>query len=214
MRFFLLVSLFSAAIAIAQDIFSTDPSPLGDSPLFPGGLDEYDSTDMAGGSDPLLSFSPLADSDSSQLEFLSSSCQSENSDPVSWSKVRARGDVCNSPDQSTPVKDNLLDGAARIGQSIFDKLKLGPMDEEDDDPEHFNTLINNWKCYPAFPHNLCCENKESFSQETFMGQEVTLYYNWCFTSRFFALQFLEVHFNRLIHSQLLNAIYLMYVANL
>lgn len=188
MRFFLFVSLVSTAIAIAQELFSTNPPPLDDSPLFSDGLDEYDSTGISGGSDLTLPLFPLADSDSSPLEL--SSCQGENSNPVSRSKVRARGDaICGSPDQSAPVKDSLLDGAARLGQSILDKLKLGPMDEEEDDPEHFNSLINNWKCQPTFPHNLCCENKESFPLAPFMGAEVTLYYNWCFKSMFFALHF-------------------------
>lgn len=151
MRIFLLVSFVSAAIAITEDLFSTDPPPLGDSPFFLDSLDEYDSTRNSGGSDPTLSFPPLANSnsDSSQLEL--SSCQSENSDLISWSKVRARdGDICGSRDQSAPIKDVLPGWATRLGQSLLDKVGLSPIEEVDDDEEHFTTLINNWKCQPTY----------------------------------------------------------------
>lgn len=188
MRFFLFLSLFSAAIAIAEVLFSTDPPPLDESPLLFDGPDEYESTSNLGGSDPPLSFSPIANSDSSQFEL--SSCRSENSDAVSWSKVRARRDgLCDSPQQSAPVKDSIWDGAARLGQSVLDKLGLGPMDEEEDDPSHFNSLIDNWKCQPSYPHNLCCDNKEFFTLPTFMGPEVTLYYNFCSKCKLFLMLF-------------------------
>lgn len=178
MRFVLVLSLSSLTITVAQDFFSPDPAW----DDFSLSWDNLDGTDNLEDSDP--SFLASASSDSEQEL---SSCVGEESDLLSWSKVRVRvrardgKSSCSTLDRPTPFKDDLPNRTKDPVENLKDIFGLLPNEEDDEEEEMPNfapLLIDDTKCLPMFPHNLCCQMRESFTTEIYAGAEVS-YYHRC-----------------------------------
>lgn len=192
-------SLFFAAIAVAE-VLSLDSLPLDDTSLLwenqdftSGQLDASDPTsgqldfsdsslltayDLNAPESDLSSFMTVASSDSPELEL--SSCTTETSDPQSWSKVRARG-ACSESGQSLSLQDDWL---TDLGDKFKEMLGVTPDDEKDFRPSFSNQMTDETKCYPDYKYNLCCLTQDSFHVRTFMGQEITKYYDYCDSGKF------------------------------
>lgn len=60
---------------------------------------------------------------------------------------------------------------------------LSPAGEEGEENEtdsiNIQDLVNNDKCHPNYPFNLCCHKQEAPIFEIFMGVEVSTFYNLC-----------------------------------
>lgn len=165
MHSFLVVSLSALTIAYTQDLFSTDTSADDDSSLFTNNLDATNNLDPM---DPFLLSSASPDSEQEL-----SSCLSENSDFLSRrsiERVRARDGKPSCPASGQPF---LFKGSDLSEPGTFDPLEdirrkfegLLDLSPENDRDSAFAGFINEKKCLPGFPYNLCCRFRDS----NFMG---------------------------------------------
>lgn len=180
MRCFFVVSLSALAIAFAEDFLSIDAST-DDSPLFSDNLDATSNLDLT---DSL--FLSSANSDSEQEL---SSCLSENSDLLSrrnTERVRARDgkSSCSTSDQPLLFKgsDPSDPGSLNPLEQARHKLEqlLEPSPEDTANPA-IGPPINEDKCQPGFPYNLCCRFRDAMIMGLLMEEERANYFV-CVTS--------------------------------
>ena len=175
MRFFLVVSLSALAIAFAQDFFESDAFTDDDSPLFSDNLDATSNLDLI---DPFLLSSAKSDPEQEL-----SSCLSENSDLLSrrsMERMRARGGKlsCSTSDQPFLFKGSdtsdpgNLDPLEQARRGFERLLETSPQDSV---APAVKMLINEDKCRPGFPYNLCCRFRDSITMGLLGEFELTNY---------------------------------------
>lgn len=168
MHYSFVVSLCFVFIAFAEDFLSTDPLS-DDSPML---WDDLDTTANLDVTDPSFLADATSDSGPNQP-----SCLGENTDSLLWSQARARvrgrdsKSSCSASDQPPPSED-IPDWVTDLGQSSGGHIL------PEDNIDSAAVLIDNMKCQPMFPYNLCCNQRESFISEIYMAVEIA-YYHRC-----------------------------------
>lgn len=172
--YFLLMFLFSATIIMADDVFSPGSSLFASSFLSDDSTDEYNAAGNQVVSES--SYLPIASLDSSKEEEITT-CLGQSSDPISWSKIRAR-DACPASNQLVPAKDSLSDWVKKLGDRLENIFFEGEYYYEDDE-EAMKGLTDEFKCEPTHPFNLCCLTKSSYTSGNIIGAELSADYDDC-----------------------------------
>ena len=169
--------LFSAAVVMAQDLFSVDTS-LASSPFLLDDVnDDYDSTgDQDVSKSSLLPISGLDFSTEEEV----ASCLGESSDLIPWSRrLRAR-DACPATNQPVPFKGSLPDWLKNLGDRLdnifFDDDYYYLEDEKA--MQSLTGLLSN-RCEQPYQFNLCCLTRGSWIDGIYKGMEVYTIYEGC-----------------------------------